>query len=204
MPRDKIESHERIVNAARAEFLEFGFQGASMRSIGNRAGLTCAALYRHYKDKEDMFDDLVSPAIRAIKSWYANHKEENYKKINLGVKEEKLFDSNAIDFVRNEIYKNETEFKLLLNSAKGSKYENFIHIVINICQEDFQEALRYMKEKGLKVKLISNEEMHIIMSAYIVALFEPIIHNYPKDKIEQYLNTIEDFFMPGWKNLMGF
>ena len=55
MPKDKTASHIRIVEAMKAEFLEKGFSDASIRSIGQRAGLTSAALYRHYSSKEAMF-----------------------------------------------------------------------------------------------------------------------------------------------------
>ena len=55
MPRDKTDSHIRIIQAATEEFLEKGFQNASTRSIAARAGITSGGLYRHFKDKEEMF-----------------------------------------------------------------------------------------------------------------------------------------------------
>ena len=56
MPRDKTLSHEKVNRAIREEFLEKGFEGASVRSIGDRAGMTSAGLYRHYHDKAAMLD----------------------------------------------------------------------------------------------------------------------------------------------------
>jgi hypothetical protein len=41
------------------------------------------------------------------------------------------------------------------------------------------------------------------LSAYLTACLEPIIHDYDDEKIDSYLKTIQDFFMPGWLNLMG-
>ena len=52
MPRDKSASHIKIMAAAKAEFMEMGFEKASMRSIGNRCGMTAAAIYRHCRDKK--------------------------------------------------------------------------------------------------------------------------------------------------------
>ena len=69
MPRDKTYSHIKVNEAIKAEFLEKGFEGASIRSIGARAGMTSAGLYRHYKDKEDMFDAMVEPLISDIRKW---------------------------------------------------------------------------------------------------------------------------------------
>lgn len=50
MPKDKSASHARIVPAARKEFLEKGFEKASMRSIAQAAGITSAGLYRHFDE----------------------------------------------------------------------------------------------------------------------------------------------------------
>lgn len=55
MPKDKSETHENILKAARAEFMKNGFEKASIREIAKRAGVTSAALYRHCTDKEDLF-----------------------------------------------------------------------------------------------------------------------------------------------------
>ena len=54
MPKDKTESHEKILKAAREEFTRNGFENASIREIGKKAGVTSAALYRHCKGKEDL------------------------------------------------------------------------------------------------------------------------------------------------------
>ncbi|MCR4820215.1 MAG: TetR/AcrR family transcriptional regulator, partial [Elusimicrobiales bacterium] len=64
MPKDKTESHRRIIPAAMQEFLEKGFKNASTRAIASRAGITSGGLYRHFKDKEDMFASLVEPALK--------------------------------------------------------------------------------------------------------------------------------------------
>ena len=47
---------ERIQQAARVEFLEKGFQGASLRNIVKAAGVTTGAFYGYYKSKEELFD----------------------------------------------------------------------------------------------------------------------------------------------------
>nr|MCR5129574.1 TetR/AcrR family transcriptional regulator [Lachnospiraceae bacterium] len=53
MPRDKTANHIKIMAAAKEEFLERGYEKASMRGIADRCSLTAAGIYRHCKDKED-------------------------------------------------------------------------------------------------------------------------------------------------------
>lgn len=47
-----------LLEAGKQEFLEKGFQGASMRGIASRLSVTTGALYRYYTDKESLFDVL--------------------------------------------------------------------------------------------------------------------------------------------------
>lgn len=47
-----------ILLAGKEEFLEKGFQGASMRQIAARLQVTTGAIYRYYTDKESIFEAL--------------------------------------------------------------------------------------------------------------------------------------------------
>ena len=73
MPRDKTVSHVRILAAAKQEFLEYGFKSASMRRIGERCGMTAAGIYRHCRDKADLFDQVVTPAVERLQLWLNAH-----------------------------------------------------------------------------------------------------------------------------------
>ncbi len=43
----------------------------------------------------------------------------------------------------------------------------------------------------------------MLPSAFLTACFEPIIHDFDEIKIEKYLNTVREFFMPGCMKTMG-
>ena len=64
MPKDKTDTLKRIIPHAKQEFLEKGFEKASMRRIAENAGITAAGLYRHFNSKEAMFASLVAPCCR--------------------------------------------------------------------------------------------------------------------------------------------
>lgn len=203
MPRDKTQSHIKVKQAIKEEFLEKGFEGASVRSIGARAGMTSAGLYRHYVDKADMFSAMVDPLIESIREWIKNHKERKYGLLDGKKKGEELFGETIVDLIRDVIVPRKEEFRILLNCSAGTKYENFIHDFVEENQIDFMNALGYFREKGFKVKDINEEELHMLLSAYITACLEPVIHNMEDAQIDKYLNTIQEFFMPGWMNIMG-
>lgn len=128
MPKDKTASHVQVEAAMRAEFLEKGFEDASVRSIAARAGMSAAGLYRHYKNKEDMFDALMQPLLLEMNEWLGHHRTTKYNMVDTGEADrEMLFGESFIDLVKNVLYPRREEFKLLLGGARGTKYEDFIH-----------------------------------------------------------------------------
>ncbi len=203
MPRDKTLSHEKVKKAIKEEFLEKGFEGASIRSIGARAGMTSAGLYRHYSDKEAMFNAMVEPLIESIKNWTARHTNKKYSLVDDGVPHDELFGETFVDMIKEVILPRRDEFILLMSRSGGTKYENFIHDYVEGNQKKFLEAIRYLKEKGYPAAELSEEELHMLLSAYLTACFEPIIHDYDDVKVEKYLNMVQEFFMPGWLKIMG-
>ena len=84
MPKDKTASHIQVMAAVKEEFLEKGFEAASVRSIAARAGMSAAGLYRHYPNKEAMFEDLVQPLIQEMDEWVCHHKERAYARMQQG------------------------------------------------------------------------------------------------------------------------
>lgn len=203
MPRDKSLSHEKVNKAIKEEFLEKGYEEASVRSIGARAGMTSAGLYRHYADKEAMFAAMVEPLVRDVTAWTKRHTDRKYDIVNGKNAREELFGESFFDMIREVILPRRDEFVLLMTRSNGTKYENFVHDFVLSNQKEFMKAIGYLKEKGYPVVDINEEELHILLSAYLTACFEPIIHEYDEIKIEKYLTTIQEFFMPGWLRIMG-
>ena len=203
MPRDKTLSHEKVKIAIKEEFLEKGYEDASIRSIGARAGMTSAGLYRHYADKEAMFNAMVEPLIESIKEWTTKHTDKKYDLLEEGTPDNELFGETFVDMVKDVILPRRDEFILLMSRSAGTKYEHFIHDYVEDNQKEFLDAIRYLKGKGYQTVELGEEELHMLLSAYLTACFEPIIHDYDDKKVIKYLNTVQEFFMPGWLRIMG-
>jgi AcrR family transcriptional regulator len=50
----KTDTRTRIIEAARDLYIEHGSEALSMRKIGKRVGISAAAIYRHFPDKEHL------------------------------------------------------------------------------------------------------------------------------------------------------
>ena len=201
MPRDKTFSHIKIMAAAREEFLEMGYEKASMRSIGDRCQMTAAGIYRHCKDKADLFDQLVSPAVENLNKWARAHVMRYEEPVKKGSK--LVWKDSNIDMMRELIYPNMEDYHLLIAKSKGSKYENFLHDMTEISQKKLLAYFKELRESGYKVPDIPPRQIHLLLTAYITALFEPVIHNYSCKEATAALETLEKFFLPGWKQLLG-
>ena len=201
MPRDKTASHRKVLAAAKDEFMEYGYEKASMRRIGERCGMTAAGLYRHCKDKADLFREIVSPSVRKIDEWLDAHIERSIKSMESGKVD--IRKDSEIDMMRDLIYPNMEEYRLLLTKAQGSPYENFLHDLTQRQQERMLAFLPLLRERGYVPGKIDPKELHLLLSAYTTAMFEPVIHGYSAEDAYRCLKTLEDFFIPAWKSLLG-
>ena len=202
MPRDKTANHIKIIAAAKAEFMEMGFDKSSMRSIAERCGMTAAGIYRHCVDKADLFDQIVAPAVDRINAWLDAHVARYVDAVH---HEERIqWRDSEIDMMREIIYLNMEEYHLLLAKSRGSKYEHFLHDLTEGQQAQLLQYMPMLKAQGYAVRDITPKELHLLLSAYTTALFEPVIHNYSVEEALRCLTTVEAFFVPGWKQLFGF
>ena len=204
MPKDKALSHRKVLDAAKAEFLESGFEKASIRSIGKRAGMTSAGLYRHCIDKEDLFCQILEPLMTEMHKCLHLHKKKSDNALETGSGHVEAFDNGSITIFHKLSVKYRDEMKLLLCRAGGTRYEDFLHDLVKTQEEEMFQALAALKEQGYAVKEVSEKEMHMLLSAYMTAIMEPVIHDYTEEETEICLSTVLDFFMPGWMKIMGF
>lgn len=62
----QVGGRARILQVARAAFVERGFAAVSMQEIANSAGLTKAAIYYHFRDKQELFEAVVSAEMERL------------------------------------------------------------------------------------------------------------------------------------------
>jgi AcrR family transcriptional regulator len=58
---------ERILHEAAQLFVSQGYNGISMREIGDASGMTKAALYYHFKDKQDLLREIIKTTLANTK-----------------------------------------------------------------------------------------------------------------------------------------
>ena len=63
---------DKIIIAAKKEFSEKGYSGASLRRIAEKAGATVGAIQTRYKSKDELFGHLLKPLLDGIEALFQN------------------------------------------------------------------------------------------------------------------------------------
>lgn len=203
MPRDKTDSHLRIIEAARKEFLEYGYNDASLRRIASNANIQVSGLYKHFPNKEEMFASLVEPAITEFYELYHKIEGEYFGAVDqIDGDYEWEGEDETVSLMR-FVYDHLEEFKLLIMHSQGTKYEAFVHEVAKLEEEVTNRYMEELKGKGCDIKEVDPLEMHLLTSAYVEAVFQPVTHNLDREKALHYASTLQEFYRPAWRALFG-
>lgn len=197
------DTKQLILDTAKREFLEKGYNAASVRTIAKKAGLTTGAIFRYYADKAALFEALVSEAADGLVEQFKAAQEAHFELIpkDRTAQSRDLSTEYLRHFV-NYVYDRFDEFKLVLCCAEGTKYANYIHDLVELDVERTETYYRLLREKGKIKGSISYELHHMITSAYFTAVFETVVHDMPKKQAMGYVEEIAVFFNSGWEGLL--
>ena len=198
MPRDKTATYEKIIRCMREEFLTFGYEKASLIRVSAKVGITTAGLYKHFKNKEDMFFSLVKDTLDAFHSVAASstHQMETETEYN-------PFDDDWAMFWVDFIYKHYVGVKLLICCSKGSAYENFEEDLIRKEAEANKEYADILRASGKMKKEISDMQWHILATAYVHLIFEVVRHDMTREEAIDHMQFVRDLLYPGWRQIYG-
>ncbi len=196
---------EKILSAACQEFLQKGFQGASLRSIVRQAGVTTGAFYGYFRSKEEIFDALVKEPYTHLLELYRTILDDFQKK------PPQAQCANMADYTKAGmermtayIYDHFDRFKLILCGAEGTAYENLIHDVTQMDCDATRAFAQTMEQNGIPMKRIHPQLEHMLTSSMFYAYFEIVIHDIPRENAAEYIEQLVSFYEAGWQQIMGF
>lgn len=195
---------ESIEQAAMQEFLEKGFQGASLRQIVKNAGVTTGAFYGYFSSKEALFNALVEPHAAALMGRFMEA-QTSFAELPEEEQVSHMGDEsgNYVRWMVDYICQHRDSVKLLLTRSEGTSYERFVHNMVEIEVEYTLRYIEVLRHLGKDVPELSNSICHIIASGMFNGLFEIAIHDVPKEQALQYVEQFRTFYTGGWLSLMG-
>ena len=194
----------RIHQAARSEFREKGFQGASLRNIVKSVGMTTGAFYGYYKSKEALFEALVGAHYRYLVGRFCQAQEE-FARLPRDRQPEVLGDfSGACMFdMLHYAYDHLEECQLLLCAAEGTQFAGLVDKMVQIETDATHDYMEVLEELGRPVPEIDLRLEHILITGMLRTFFELIIHAMPLPEAENYLREMRTFYTAGGMKIMG-
>lgn len=195
---------EKIIECAKTEFLEKGFEGASMRRVAENAGYTTGMLYGRFADKGELFKAIVKAPAEKLYLYYAEV-QKNFAGLSpeTQYKDMHVYVDKRIDEMLDIVYGDFDEFKLIICKSKGSEYEKYIDSLIEIETENTVRFINDMNAAGIKVKSVRADLSHMLATAMFNGMFEVVEHDFSKDDARQYIKQLQYFFNAGWDKILG-
>lgn len=193
----------RILESAKSEFLALGFEKASLQHICSRAEVTTGALYKRYRSKEDLFCAVVADTVSDLKGILAEKTSADLRSMT----DEALIRAwdMDIDYMMwwfRFLYDRHDGFVLLLKCAEGTSYSNFQHDWVETMTAATYDYYQEARRRGLTETDISTQEMHILLSAFWTTIYEPFIHDFTWQQIEEHCRLVCGLF--NWYQVLGF
>ncbi len=195
---------EKIIECAKTEFLEKGFEGASMRRVAENAGYTTGMLYGRFADKGELFKAIVKASAEKLYSYYAEV-QENFAGLSpeTQYKDMHVYVDKRIDEMLDIVYGDFDGFKLIICKSKGSEYEKFVDKLIGIETENTMRFIGELSAAGIKINDVRADLSHMLATAMINGMFEVVEHDFTKADAVKYVKDLQCFFNAGWDSLLG-
>lgn len=195
---------EKVHEAAMAEFLDKGFQGASLRQIVKNAGVTTGAFYGYFSSKEALFASIVEPHAAALMGRFMEAQTsfselpEQEQPEHMG-----LESSQCVHWMVDYICDHREPVKLLLTRSEGTSYEHFVHNMVEMEVEYTLQYIEVLRRLGKDIPMLDKSLCHIIASGMMSGIFEIVIHDMPREQALRDVDQLRDFYTAGWLKLMG-
>ena len=195
---------QKILEAAKREFLEKGFKSASLRSIVKTAGVTTGAFYGYYASKEDLFEALVGEHYDFLLSRFCRAQKE-FAEIPPEEQPDNLTSTSGECMYEMLLYAYEhlNEFKLILCCSEGTRFSKLIDEMVEIETKGTHDYLEVLKKIGRPSPPIDERLGHILITGMFNTFFELVIHEMPLEDAKHYLKEMRAFYSAGWMEIMG-
>lgn len=195
---------ERIVDAAKREFLDKGYVDASLRTIAAEADTSTNSIYVRFGDKEGLFSAIVEPVLNEMTERFIRIQE----RFHLMTPEEqaermpKYADGGTSELI-DYMYEHLEEFRLLLDASYGTRFHNFVDELVRIEVEytyKFMEAVGYSDKFG---DAVTQKLLHIVTTSRFESIFEIICHGMSREEATEYIELLSRYHRCGFIEIFG-
>ena len=197
---DDVATRDKLLQSGKRYFLDYGFQAAPLRKIVADAGFTSGAFYGYFATKEELFYALTDQTASGFMELLDQIRQEM---LSLP-REEQLYGMcsvyvkhipELVDFV----FSHRDEIDLIVNAAKGTKYEDFKGLIKRRNADNINQAVSAGEPDVQALPAIITE---VLMDGYIDTLFRLILSGKDKETTCKCLEAIAYVYETGMISLM--
>jgi len=197
--KHELNTREKILNAAKREFLEKGFAGTNVRAAAQRAGVTTGALYNLFKNKDGIFESLVGGVFNEFLNILAYNDVFEARELDMKAGDlSEITEMSQRRFLRmiDFFYANWDAMKLLVCCAKGSSFEHIFDKAIDLTEK---ETLRLLTMDGVKMSRRIKFFIHVMVTSHFENLKEIFYHDLTKSEAADFILDFNVYHCGGWK-----
>lgn len=150
---------ERLMDAAKVEFLRCGYQKASLRTIAREAGVSTGSVYFFFGSKEALFHAVVDGTAEALRHVLTEGTRTEYSGESTG-------EENDVAFIRC-LHAHPEEAVILLERAEDSPMVGFREELTALLEKGFRlffDRAGGAKEDAMLIRLLVEQRVHAILS----------------------------------------
>ena len=198
---EEVGTRQLILKSAGKIFLKYGYQAAPLRKIASEAGFTPGALYGYFSSKEELFYALTDFMVERLMKVLDRIRDE----MDALPKEKQLYEMGNIYYsnipkIVDILLADRAAVKLIINCAKGTKYEGIIDKIAGRNTMCLNKAAENSESKA--VKSIKTEILEILMDGYVRTLFRLVISDKNRETIIQCMEMVGKIYETGIIALM--
>lgn len=196
--------YERIIDAAKREFLENGYKDASLRAIATAADTSTNSIYVRFGDKEGLFSAIVEPALSGMTERFLKIQEDFHKMAGDAqiARMPEYADGGTAELV-DYMYEHLDEFRLLLDASYGTRFHNFVDELVRI---EVEYTYKYMEIAGYPIKCgnaMTEKLLHIVTTSRFESIFEIIRHGMSREEAAEYIGLLSCYHRKGFLAVFG-
>lgn len=197
----KDDKYRSILRAARKEFILRGFKDASMRTIAKDANVGLSNIYNYFKNKDEIFLEIVSPARDDLFAFVKDKHTEKY--IDFNFMSTRAYQEETVDVYIQLLIKYKEEIRLLLFYSQGSTMENFRETLTEYLTDVSNNHKAIVKNHYPQVQEVSSFFTHTLCAFMVSIVGEIVTHDMEKHKIREFFREYFRFQIAGWRELTG-
>lgn len=188
---------DKITAAARSEFLEKGFAGASLRKIAENAGVTVGAIQTRYRSKDELFQSLLQPFLDDIAATFQTVRADYYSgtagDVLAQLKGLMQHESAAILHL---IFTHYEEAVLLLYRSAGSALEPYFD---GLVKSKIAESAAFFRAEGYTG--VDETLLALLIAAQFDSYRRIVAECRDRQTAERYMSTLMTYHYGGWTAL---